>query len=43
MTDADRATERLYHRIHRLPSQLDRARRRVTQLEAEMQRYGMRT
>jgi hypothetical protein len=31
----------LYNRVRNLPGQLERARRRVLQLEAEARRYGM--
>jgi hypothetical protein len=40
-TQADLADERLYRSIRRLPSQLERARARVRQLEQQARRFGM--
>lgn len=37
----DEAARRLYFRVYHLPAQLERARARVRQLEAEAARYGM--
>lgn len=36
-----RSDQALYSRIYHLPSQLERARARGRQLEAEARRYGM--
>jgi hypothetical protein len=40
-TPAEREQEALYRQVRRLPDQLDRARRRVAQLENMARRLGL--